>query len=60
MQPAPRGATHDKLTSKDTLLQRIARFCHALLVLSVTRKQRFKCSSVVEGYGLFAIDTGTP
>src|ERR1035437_9177936 len=60
MQPAPRGATHDKLTSKDPPLQRIARFCHALFLLSVTGKQRFKCSGTADVFGLVVPDTGAP
>jgi hypothetical protein len=38
----------------------MARFCHALFLLSVTAKQRFKCSGTADGGGIFGIDTGAP
>jgi hypothetical protein len=43
MQPVARRTTHDKLTAKGALRNRL-RFCHTLLPLSVTDKQRFKSS----------------
>lgn len=49
MQPAPCGATHDKLTSNYPLLW-VARFCHAARPLSVTGKQRFKGSRITHAF----------
>src|ERR1043166_1678504 len=43
-QLAEPGATHDKLTSNDPFLFRIAWFCHAARRLSVTCKPRFEGS----------------
>src|SRR6266702_2039883 len=40
-------------------LQRIARFCHALLLLSVTGKQRSRCSGMASVLNLLVTDTGT-
>jgi hypothetical protein len=45
---------------KGTPSQWIARFCHALFILSVTAKQRFKCSGMADGCGIFGLDTGAP
>ncbi len=53
-------ATHDKLTSTGPHFQRIARFCHAPFGLSVTGKQRFKCSGIADVLSLFVSDTGAP
>src|SRR4029434_9741767 len=43
-------ATHDKLTSNDPFLFRIARFCHAISRLSVTCKPRFEGSERSGGH----------
>jgi hypothetical protein len=53
VQPAPERTPQDKLTSKKPLRNRVVRFCHAGLHLSVTNKPRFKCSEIAVGCGLF-------
>src|SRR4030088_3728648 len=54
MQPAPRRGNSRQTDFKGPPLQRIARFCHALFLLSVTGKQRFKCSESADVLGPFA------
>ena len=41
VQLAPCGASHDKLTSNYPITFRVARFCHANRLLSVTCGTRF-------------------
>src|SRR6266436_1073319 len=45
---------------KRSPFQRIARFCHAPCGLSVTAKQRFKCSGIADVLSLFVSDTAAP